>query len=81
MKKKIYFKERWDRFLAEDEKHKIYCCEIFWKKYRWWPFWKKMAGTFDALEKNDLFLKYEEEYEVYIWDDIFSQFVPMKYLL
>ena len=81
MKKKIYFKEDWNRFLAEDGKHKRYCCEIFWKKHRWWPFWKKMDGTFDALEKNDLFLKYEEEYEVYIWDDIFSQFVPMKYLL
>ena len=80
-KKKIYFKEEWNAFMTEDRKHKTYSCKIFWKSHKWWPFWKQMNGTFDAMEKHDLFLKYEEKYDVYVWDPIFSQFVALRYIL
>jgi len=81
MKKKIYFKENWDSFYKDDGKHKEYKCEIFWKTHKWWPFWKKMDGVFDAQQKMSIFLKYDAEYSVFVWDEIFSQFVPLKYML
>jgi len=81
MKKKIYFKERWDSFPNKDTKRNDYCCEIFWKSFRWWPFWKKMDGVFNAQQKMSIFLKYDAEYRVFVWDEIFSQFVPLRYML
>ena len=80
MKKKIYFKECWDSFYKDDNS-KEYKCEMLWKTHRWWPFWKKFDGTFDAMERFDLFMKYDAEYDVYVWEEIFSHFVPFRCML
>ena len=81
MKKKIYFKEKWDRILSDDKKHKTYVCEIYWKRFHFIPFMKKMNGTYDALSARTLYLKYCATYDVYVWDEVFSQFVPLKYMM
>lgn len=79
MKRKIYFKERWNSFY--NGKHAEYKCEIFWKTHRLWPFWKKFDGTFDAMERFDLFMKYASEYDAYVWDEVFSEYVSLKCML
>lgn len=74
MKKNIYFKEKWI------DTAKTFKYELFWKKHRWMPF-KKMKGTFDTHEKTAVFKSFEPEYNVFIWDYIFSQYVPLKCII
>lgn len=82
MKKRIYIKENWGMFPREDgSKKKEYRCEMFWKRYRLWPFWNKMDGTFDEPKRLSQLLGYEKNYDVFVWDGIFSQFVPLEEIL
>lgn len=75
--KNIYFKEKVE--LSPSKFHNGYCCELLWKTHRLWPFWNKMDGVFDILEKQKVLVKYSATYNVLVYDPIFSEYVPLKF--
>ena len=78
-RQKRYFKEYWIR---DDLFHDppITYCQLYMKRHKWWPFWKK-AGRYSDEEDILASLKnYMIDYDVYLKHPVYGYIDVYKFL-